>query len=122
MSGLVSNIAADHLLDALRDIERHPAATEHIRRTARAGILEYTLQRMFAEPIDTAPKDGRRIMLFGRLSTMKEPTSDFVWCSGFYNGDEYDPDFWCVYNNWQDYETRIVDPTHWAEMPIDPRK
>jgi hypothetical protein len=52
------------------------------------------------QPIETAPKDGTRILAF-----IIEP--EIV---------EYEPE----YGQWLDYSSEVVSPTHWQPLPDAP--
>ena len=70
------------------------------------------------QPIETAPKDGTRILVYGiwegeLIGKAKE--ADVWLCSGF---DEYRKCF--PVDGIDGYEAWVNDPTHWAPAPEKP--
>jgi hypothetical protein len=76
------------------------------------------------QPIETAPKDGRKILLlepFEYKDDYSECLSIGFWGSGYLKN----PKRWC---NWHDsgdhycdYFASVYNPTHWAELPEPPK-
>jgi hypothetical protein len=78
---------------------------------------------MTCQPIETAPRDGRRILLFGtcHFDGARNYPSPPMWVTGAYArvGEFAD-----VSREWEadpaDYYTIEVRPTHWMELPEPP--
>jgi hypothetical protein len=69
------------------------------------------------QPIETAPKDGTRVLIYGywdgELSDLDEEPE--VWKARFSLGT------WWVDSD-QYYVARVVNPTHWMPLPKPPKR
>lgn len=85
--------------------------------------------RMQWQPIDTAPKDGRKVILFYRNSHNKPRTVMARWLTDE-QAAETDADgvgleggwYECI-DNWSDYTEVAIhegEPTHWMPLPTPP--
>ena len=86
------------------------------------------------QPIETAPKDGRAILIFepnghyGSLRTSHMPR-DFA--GGVYYRDDprllhfddlrYAVGYWRLYGGWGNRNCNDVNPTHWMPLPEPPK-
>ena len=72
------------------------------------------------QPIETAPKDGREILLCRATNADGKPITDawglFVQVAAWWDGDEA----WIVYCSLPGEPRLHFEPTHWAELPPNP--
>ncbi len=106
----------DELSDAEVDeaLERFDQTDEHLKRRVIAELfLQKTLGSKW-QPIETAPKDGTRLILWGREDGVGEPR---VWLGSWSTGCWYAPS-WVAYEHRS--ETEYLQPTHWMPVPEPP--
>ena len=72
------------------------------------------------QPIETAPKDGTRILLAHHQNKYENLPPliwviDGQWGANWRTGDDYQP-------HWHhDRKLRLVSPTHWMPLPEPPK-
>jgi len=104
--------------------------SEEIRRLrAELAASREREARMQWQPIDTAPKDGRKVILFYRNSHSRPRTVMARWLTDE-QAAETDADgvgleggwYECI-DNWNDYTEVAIhegEPTHWMPLPTPP--
>jgi hypothetical protein len=68
------------------------------------------------QPIETAPKDGTSVLVYGIWEGELNAQDDEcdVWKAHFFW------DQWCV-DGGEYYSQHVVDPTHWMPLPEPPK-
>lgn len=121
--------AGTHPAPCARHCESTAFEIEIRRLRAELAASRGREQRMQWQPIDTAPKDGRKVILFYRNSHNKPRTVMARWLTDE-QAAETDADgvglkggwYECI-DNWSDYTEVAIhegEPTHWMPLPTPP--
>jgi hypothetical protein len=65
------------------------------------------------QPIDTAPKDGRVILILTERGNVYSPCQ-------WENGEISENGFWLWWQDEPAWLTEVVNPTHWMPLPDPP--
>lgn len=89
-----------------------------IIHTEREGNNLLKSQKL--KPIETAPKNGTRVLLVGGrvCSDVAGGSERIDYVSAYWTDTDYtkDDDIWTV-TEASYYATRYIEPTHWTELP-----
>lgn len=97
---------ADHYREMVRRVVEDRDVQKHRAREAEAARL--ALQRQMEwQPIETAPKDGTRLL----LARKQRMSGELIVVSGYWNsGGAFHMPHWSTSSN-------LFDPTHWMPLP-----
>ena len=78
--------------------------------------LELKIRMTDWQPIETAPKDGTRILAYGKhgLDVDEQKWATVVW-------QDYSKGFVCDPNEATEYDPEVSNITHWMPLPEKPK-